>query len=71
MPIELTKFDKRVAEVVKEFHLNNLTCEPYEVIQILDIPPTDRNFTKVERAFVKIGIIVKELRKGIQVVSKN
>ena len=65
MVVELTAFDKRVGEVVKEFLLNDLECEDYEVIQILDIPPTDRNFKKVQRAFRKIEILAKEMKNDI------
>jgi len=71
MSTELTQFDQRVYEVVKEFHLNNFTCEPYEVIQVLDIPPTDRNFTRVERAFTKINIVAQSMKKEIYSVSNN
>jgi len=42
-----------------------------EVIMCLEIPPTDRNFTKVERAFMKIKLIVKEMKKELLNVSVN
>ena len=72
MGVELTGFDKRVCEIVREFQMNNLECEDYEVIQLLDIPPTDRNFKKVQRAFIKIKLLVKEMKKDLcYEVSRN
>jgi len=71
MPIELTKFDKRVYEVLWEFQSNHLDCSVEEVIMCLEIPPTDRNFTKVERAFLKIRLIMKEIKKELLTVSNN
>jgi len=72
MFIELTDFDKKVFEIMKEFELNNFTCEPYEVIQVMGLRGSNRDFRKVERAFAKINSQVKAIKRELYSnVSRN